>query len=135
MTKELQRLCEKLAKFQEKEPYVIFDSIQQSEDRKMDTGKCPYAQSAFAFLQNIRPVLLNLKARVLSVTSKSINLSIYQSINQSINQSIRIDFDMLQQFTNSFQFTDRFNVHSHFNFITKRKEINIYQLIYTAGSI
>ena len=52
MTKELQRLREELAKFQEREPYVIFDSIQLSENQKMDTGKYPYVQSASAFPPN-----------------------------------------------------------------------------------
>ena len=52
MTKELQRLRETHAKFKENEPYIIFDSIQLSDDRKMEISKYPYAQSAFVFPPN-----------------------------------------------------------------------------------
>ena len=68
MTRELQRLREELAKFQEREPYVIFDSIQLSEDRKMDTGKYPYAQSASAFPPN--------KTRAFEPVSKGVKCNV-----------------------------------------------------------
>ena len=82
MTKELQRLRETHAKFKESEPYIIFDSIQLSDDRKMEISKYPYTQSVFVFPPN--------QTRAFAPVSKGIECNVKSDLGLETSSHDRV---------------------------------------------